>query len=177
MLRFLTVEQFPYSFDLYLRCGGYWSSKDDYHGGEVHEGGRRAADGFTLQSVLTLVEYIGYEDNMNQVSWFPPETPEKKEDITNDVIMSKVVHYSIGAGAMMLFIVREDDPYMGRHRNMRGSLNDAEDEGDIGNKSANEDNRVNDSSSSDSETEERGGMIEQDDPFGVSDSEGGWFSS
>ena len=173
MLRFLTVEQFPYSFDLYLRCGGYWSSKDDYHGGEVHEGGRRAADGFTLQSVLTLVEYIGYEDNMNQVSWFPPETPEKKEDITNDVIMSKVVHYSIGAGAMMLFIVREDDPYMGRHRNMRGSLNDAEDEGDIGNKSANEDNRVNDSSSSDSETEERGGMIEQDDPFGVSDSEGG----
>ena len=40
--------------------------------------GRRAADGFTLQSVLTLVEYIGYEDNMNQVSWFPPETPEKK---------------------------------------------------------------------------------------------------
>lgn len=139
--------------------------------------GRRAADGFTLQSVLTLVEYIGYEDNMNQVSWFPPETPEKKEFITDDVIMSKVVHYSIGSGAMMLFIVREDDPYMGRHLNMRGLLNDAEDEGDIGNESANEDNRVNDSSSSDSEIEERGGMIEQDDPFGVSDSEGGWFSS
>ena len=61
--------------------GGYWSSKDEYHGDEVHEGGRRAADGFTLQSVLALVEYIGYKDNMNQVSWFPPKTPEKKEDI------------------------------------------------------------------------------------------------
>ncbi|KAJ4867043.1 DBD_Tnp_Mut domain-containing protein [Raphanus sativus] len=135
------------SFDLYFRCGGYWSNKDEYHGGEVHEAGRRVADGFTLQSILTLVEYIGYEDNMNQVSWFPPETPEKKEDITDDVIMKKVVHYSIGSGAMMLFIVREDDPYMGRHRNMRGS--------------------------SDFETEERGGVIEQDDAFGVSDSEAG----
>ncbi|KAF3514568.1 hypothetical protein F2Q69_00009390 [Brassica cretica] len=77
-------------------------SKDEYHGGEVHEGGRRAADGFTLQSVLALVEYIGYKDNMNQVSWFPPKTPEKKEDITDDVKMSKMVHYS-----MMLFITRE----------------------------------------------------------------------
>uniref|UniRef100_A0A0D3CGK0 Uncharacterized protein n=2 Tax=Brassica oleracea TaxID=3712 RepID=A0A0D3CGK0_BRAOL len=39
--------------------------------------------------------------------------------------------------------------------------------------SANEDNRVNDSYGSDSEVEERGGVIEQDDSFGVSDSEGG----
>ncbi|KAH0926409.1 hypothetical protein HID58_018665 [Brassica napus] len=38
--------------------------------------------------------------------------------------------------------------------------------------SANEDNRVNDSSGSDSEVEERGGVIKQDDSFGISDSEG-----
>ncbi|CAH2078993.1 unnamed protein product [Thlaspi arvense] len=55
-------------------------------------------------------------DNMKKVSWFPPETPGKKEDIEDDeTLRRKVLHYALSSGAMTLYIVREDDLYIGRH--------------------------------------------------------------
>lgn len=84
-----------------------------YHGGEVHEIGKMVSEDFSLSSVCTLVvELIRYDENMRKISWFPPKTPGKKEDIDDDEILRKVVHYAVGAGAMTLFVVRKDDPYI-----------------------------------------------------------------
>ncbi|XP_010421281.1 PREDICTED: uncharacterized protein LOC104706764 [Camelina sativa] len=104
------------SFDLFMHVGGYWSAEDQYLGGERHKVGLVSAESFSLRMILVLLsELLEYEDNMKKVSWFPLETPGKKEDIDNDEVLKKAVHYAVGAGALTLFIVREDDPYIGRH--------------------------------------------------------------
>lgn len=73
-----------------------------------------------------LAEYIVYEENMNKISPFSPETLEKKEDSIKNMILRNLVHYEIGYGKMTLFIVRENDSYICRHHNMSGLLNDDE---------------------------------------------------
>ncbi|CAE6173213.1 unnamed protein product [Arabidopsis arenosa] len=104
------------SFDLFIHAGGYWSTDDQYLGGEPHSVGLVSGETFKLSSVqMLLVEHLGYEDNMKRVSWFPPETPDEKEDLDNDDVLKRVVHYAIGSGALTLYAVREDDPYIGRH--------------------------------------------------------------
>ncbi|CAN8243465.1 unnamed protein product [Cochlearia groenlandica] len=68
---------------------------------------------------------------MSMVSWFPPDSPSKKVNIEDDVMFGRVVHYAIGGEALTLFIVRSDDFYVGRHKNMRGyTLNDVDDDDD-----------------------------------------------
>ncbi|CAH2079292.1 unnamed protein product [Thlaspi arvense] len=109
------------SFDLYLYAGGYWSEEGLYHGGEAHMVGRLSEETFTLKSVSMYVkELYGYDENMSKVSWFPPETPHKKEVVEDDEILRrKVLNYALGSGATTLYVVREDDPYIGRHSSVR----------------------------------------------------------
>ena len=104
------------SFDLFLYVGGYWSKNDGfYHGGETHEVGLMSAGTFGVSTVVMLVvDHLGYTENMRKVSWYPPESPENREDIDSEEVLKKVVHFAIGAGALTLFVVREDDPYLGR---------------------------------------------------------------
>ncbi|VVA98126.1 unnamed protein product [Arabis nemorensis] len=105
------------SFDLFLSIGGYWSSDDVYLGGEAHESGRHVGEGFSLDMVrMRTTVYHGYQENMRKVSWFPPETLEKKVDIEDDAELGKAVQYAPGSGALSLFIVREDDPYAVKKR-------------------------------------------------------------
>ncbi|CAH2046417.1 unnamed protein product [Thlaspi arvense] len=103
------------SFDLYIYASGYWSPDDAYLGGEAHPAGKHLAEGFGLATIrMLIVQYLGYEENLSKISWFPPETSAPKEDTDDAEIMEKVVHYRLGASAITLFAVREDDPYIGR---------------------------------------------------------------
>lgn len=70
------------------------------------------ANGFSWKTILMLIVEFGYEENMKKLSWFPPETPDKKEDIDDDETLQKVLHYGVGSGAITLYVVREDDPYI-----------------------------------------------------------------
>ncbi|CAH2060296.1 unnamed protein product, partial [Thlaspi arvense] len=104
------------SFDLYIYAGGYWSPDDAYLGREAHPSGKHLAEGFSLP---------------------------KKEDIDDAEIMEKVLHYGVGSGAITLFAVREDDPYIGRRAGLTSCwLSDEEEDG---------------------LTEEEGGLAENDD--------------
>ncbi|XP_024016322.1 uncharacterized protein LOC112089797 [Eutrema salsugineum] len=82
---------------------------------ESHFGGKHCSEGFTLKKILVLVTgYLGYEDNMRMCSWYPPDMPDMKGDLEDDVMLTRVVHYGVETGALTLYLVREDDPYIRR---------------------------------------------------------------
>ncbi|CAH2065923.1 unnamed protein product [Thlaspi arvense] len=147
------------SFDLFFHIGGYWSRDGSYISGETSAVGRMLADGFSLRSIeMLVVEAMSYEDNMKKVSWFPPgDESLQRVDIDDNDVLGKVVSYALGSGALTLFIVREDDPYLMNRSGDGVGVSPFEDNGDNVNcDSANSDDSSDESSeSSESSSDER----------------------
>ncbi|KAL1202345.1 hypothetical protein V5N11_031862 [Cardamine amara subsp. amara] len=100
------------SFDLFFQAGGYWGRDGEYLGGQVDACGSHIAEDFKFGKVLMLLQDIlGYEDNMNKISWFPSGS-SKREDIEDDEKLFSAVHYGVASGGLTLYVVRSDDPYI-----------------------------------------------------------------
>ncbi|KAL1204387.1 hypothetical protein V5N11_034642 [Cardamine amara subsp. amara] len=145
------------SFDLFFQAGGYWGRDGEYLGGQVDAYGSHIAEDFKFGKVLMLLQDIlGYEDNMNKISWFPFGS-SKREDIEDDEKLFSAVHYGVASGGLTLYVVRSDDPYIDM-RMLGGRRLSDEDDDDTA--AADDDDPEHFYSNSDSEDE---GRTELDD--------------
>ncbi|CAH2035177.1 unnamed protein product [Thlaspi arvense] len=102
---------------------------------------------------MLVVEAVGYEYNMKKVSWFPPDDESlQRVDIDDSEVLGKAVSYALGSGALTLFIVREDDPYLMNCSGDGVGVSPFEDYGDNANGDSDNSDGSSDESSESSES-------------------------